>query len=73
MVILHWKQAKTCDKKSVFTKVCWIDCNFTVFIFQMWERGIELCQEIAKLYEQELFDYEKLSWILVCFFALYSS
>ena len=36
------------------------------WMFQMWERGIELCQEIAQLYENELFDYEKLSFILVC-------
>ncbi|XP_052251846.1 dedicator of cytokinesis protein 1-like isoform X3 [Dreissena polymorpha] len=31
---------------------------------QMWEMGIELCKEIANLYENVLFDYEKLSFIL---------
>ncbi|WAR21521.1 DOCK2-like protein [Mya arenaria] len=31
---------------------------------KMWEMGIELCQEIARIYENDLFDYEKLSFIL---------
>ena len=30
-----------------------------------WECGIRLCKELAHLYESQLFDYEKLSWILV--------
>ena len=30
----------------------------------MWEgeNGIELCKELANLYNNEMFDYEKLSW-----------
>ena len=31
-----------------------------------WECGIPLCKELAKLYELELFDYQKLAAILVC-------
>ncbi|XP_052098499.1 dedicator of cytokinesis protein 1-like isoform X2 [Mytilus californianus] len=31
---------------------------------KMWEKGIQLCKELAQLYEQELFDYERLSVIL---------
>ena len=31
----------------------------------MWEKGIELCKELASLYDNEMFDYEKLSWTLV--------
>ncbi|KAL5021107.1 hypothetical protein ScPMuIL_000262, partial [Solemya velum] len=31
---------------------------------KMWEVGIKLCKELAKLYEDELFDYERLSTIL---------
>ena len=34
-------------------------------ISQMWEKGIELCKELANMYENEMFDYEKLSWTLV--------
>ena len=30
-----------------------------------WECGIRLCKELAALYETQLFDYEKLSDILV--------
>ena len=30
-----------------------------------WECGIPLCRELAKLYEMELFDYQKLAAILV--------
>ena len=30
-----------------------------------WECGIPLCKELAKLYETELFDYQKLAAILV--------
>ncbi len=30
-----------------------------------WEHGIPLCQELAQLYEMEMFDYRKLSAILV--------
>ena len=30
-----------------------------------WECGIRLCKELATLYETQLFDYEKLSHILV--------
>ena len=26
------------------------------------EKGIELCKELANMYENEMFDYEKLSW-----------
>jgi hypothetical protein len=33
----------------------------------MWEKGIQLCKELAQLYEGELFDYERLSVILVSF------
>ena len=29
------------------------------------EKGIELCKELASMYENEMFDYEKLSWTLV--------
>lgn len=32
---------------------------------QMWEKGIELTKELVDLYEEELFDYERLSVILV--------
>ena len=32
---------------------------------QSWECGIPLCKELAKLYETELFDYQKLAAILV--------
>eukprot|EP00106_Octopus_bimaculoides_P019984 XP_014787426.1 PREDICTED: dedicator of cytokinesis protein 1-like isoform X1 [Octopus bimaculoides] len=31
---------------------------------KMWEKGIELCKELANLYENELFDYEHLSELL---------
>lgn len=31
---------------------------------KMWEKGIQLCKELAQLYEGELFDYERLSVIL---------
>ncbi|KAK3597762.1 hypothetical protein CHS0354_006119 [Potamilus streckersoni] len=31
---------------------------------KMWERGIQLCKELADVYENDQFDYEKLSWIL---------
>ena len=31
----------------------------------MWETGIEMCKELAHLYEEELFDYKSLSTILV--------
>ena len=31
----------------------------------MWEKGIEMCKELANLYDNEMFDYEKLSWTLV--------
>ena len=31
----------------------------------MWEQGIQLCKELVQLYEEELFDYERLSVILV--------
>ena len=31
----------------------------------MWEKGIELCKELVSLYDNEMFDYEKLSWTLV--------
>lgn len=34
-------------------------------VFQMWEKGIELCKELVRLYEEELFDYERLSVIMV--------
>ena len=30
-----------------------------------WESGIPLCKELAKLYETEVFDYQKLATILV--------
>ena len=30
-----------------------------------WECGIPLCKELAKLYETDLFDYQKLASILV--------
>lgn len=35
------------------------------FHIQMWEKGIQLCKELAQLYEGELYDYERLSVILV--------
>lgn len=38
--------------------------NFVDFM-QMWEKGIELTKELVDLYEEELFDYERLSVILV--------
>ncbi|KAK3095553.1 hypothetical protein FSP39_016043 [Pinctada imbricata] len=31
---------------------------------KMWEKGIELCKELVRLYEEELFDYERLSVIM---------
>lgn len=31
----------------------------------MWEKGIELTKELVHLYEEELYDYERLSVILV--------
>ena len=40
--------------------------NFVNFM-QMWEKGIELTKELVDLYEEELFDYERLSVILVRF------
>ncbi|XP_060585551.1 dedicator of cytokinesis protein 1-like isoform X2 [Ruditapes philippinarum] len=40
---------------------------------KMWEKGIDLCKEISGLYENELFDYEKLSWILRRQAALFES
>ncbi len=30
-----------------------------------WESGIPLCKELAQLYENEVFDYQKLADILV--------
>ena len=30
----------------------------------MWEKGIELCKELAQQYETETFDYSQLSLIL---------
>ena len=36
-----------------------------VAVFQMWEKGIELCDELAGLYREEVFDYSSLSKILV--------
>ncbi|XP_053406382.1 dedicator of cytokinesis protein 1-like [Mercenaria mercenaria] len=40
---------------------------------KMWEKGIDLCKEISGLYENELFDFEKLSWILRRQAALFES
>ena len=37
-----------------------------------WECGIPLCKELAKLYETELFDYQKLAAILVSASILYA-
>jgi len=31
----------------------------------MWEKGIELCKELISLYEDEIFDYELLTDMLV--------
>jgi len=31
----------------------------------MWEKGIELCKELASQYELDTFDYEQLSVMLV--------
>ncbi|XP_041370196.1 dedicator of cytokinesis protein 1-like isoform X4 [Gigantopelta aegis] len=31
---------------------------------KMWETGIEMCKELARMYEEELFDYKSLSTIL---------
>ncbi|XP_076471351.1 dedicator of cytokinesis protein 1-like isoform X3 [Babylonia areolata] len=31
---------------------------------EMWEKGIELCEELAALYKEEIFDYSNLSKIL---------
>lgn len=31
----------------------------------MWEKGIELCDELAQQYKEELFNYRNLSKILV--------
>lgn len=33
--------------------------------FQAWEKGIPLCKELANLYEEKIFDYQKLSNILL--------
>ena len=38
---------------------------YSVDFMQMWEKGIELTKELVDLYEEELFDYERLSVILV--------
>ena len=32
---------------------------------QMWEKGLDLCKELAKQYETETFDYIRLSQLLV--------
>ena len=32
---------------------------------KMWEKGIELCKELAELYESKMYDFVKLSDILV--------
>ncbi|KAL3864490.1 hypothetical protein ACJMK2_006169 [Sinanodonta woodiana] len=40
---------------------------------KMWERGIQLCKELADVYENDQFDYEKLSWILQRQSELYKS
>ena len=31
----------------------------------MWERGLELCKELISQYEDETFDYERISTMLV--------
>ncbi|XP_071089559.1 dedicator of cytokinesis protein 1-like isoform X4 [Haliotis cracherodii] len=40
---------------------------------KMWEKGIELCKEMARMYEQELIDYPNLSLILKKQADLYDS
>ena len=35
-----------------------------LLIKKMWEKGIELCKELAHQYETETFDYSQLSLIL---------
>jgi len=40
--------------------------------FQTWECGIRLCKELSTLYEEELFDYHKLSAILVSSYCIWS-
>ncbi|KAJ8317295.1 hypothetical protein KUTeg_005199 [Tegillarca granosa] len=39
---------------------------------KMWEKGIQLCKELVNLYETELFDYERLSFVLKRQADLYS-
>lgn len=40
-----------------------------IFFFQqMWEEAIALGKELAEQYENEMFDYEQLSELLVGFF-----
>ena len=33
----------------------------------MWEKGIEMCKELAHQYDEETFDYTQLSLILVIY------
>lgn len=39
--------------------------DFCSFVFQTWEKAIELCKELAEEYESLLYDYVKLGDILV--------
>jgi len=34
----------------------------------MWEKAIELCKELIAQYEFEMFDYHKLTAMLVCIY-----
>ena len=39
--------------------------DFCLFVFQTWEKAIELCKELTEQYESLLYDYVKLGDILV--------
>lgn len=39
--------------------------DFCSFVFQTWEKAIELCKELTEQYESLLYDYVKLGDILV--------
>lgn len=58
------------DICRVLLTVIWRDviiiCKFLSFrLYQMWEKGIELCKQLITQYEDEVFDYEQLRSMLV--------
>lgn len=44
---------------------------FVFFFQQMWEEAIALGKELAEQYENEMFDYEQLSELLVSFATVF--